>query len=194
MDGSVVGVLIAFLMIIAVFWVVIAMIVRSSKDKKRMKHKAVELGATDIVPALHWEGLGLNLNAPCELYLFPEKLVLEHGNQKFEIPIDRIRAAEFKSEQELREKGKSVVGRAVIGTLLVPGLGTIVGGMSGIGNKKVKSRLNHFLIINYTNAAGELTGVTLFNNLNIIRLQAFANGINRVLQLQHKESSATIIL
>lgn len=189
-----VGAIIALVLVVGAVFLIIAAIKSMAKEKKRLAAKKQEVGATDIVPALHWEGLGLIKQAPCDLYLLPEKLVIEHRNQKFEIPTDRIRAADFKTEQELQEKGKSVVGRAVIGTLLVPGLGTIVGGMSGIGKKKVKKGpMNHFLIINYINSTGELTGVTLFNNLNTIRLQMFAKSINKGIQSKNTEG-ATIVL
>ena len=51
-------------------------------------------------------------------------------------------------EEEIIEKNKSVIGRAVVGDLLLGPLGAVVGGMSGIGTKqKKKSRL--YFIINY---------------------------------------------
>lgn len=52
------------------------------------------------------------------------------------------------TDREILEKQKSVVGRAVVGGLLLGPLGSIVGGMSGIGSKK-KSTLRNFLVINY---------------------------------------------
>ncbi|MBY9087310.1 hypothetical protein KIH86_24300, partial [Paenibacillus sp. HN-1] len=82
------------------------------------------------------------------------------GTQKFEIPLERMRAAVAITEQELIEKSKSVVGRALIGTIIVPGLGTIVGGMSGIGTKKKDGKKNHYLILNFIDSKGELAAVT----------------------------------
>src|SRR4051812_38331733 len=101
-----------------------------------MLQKTKELGAIEGVYVTHVEGLGLAANAPCEVFRFDDRILIDAKSHKFEINFTKLRAAEVKSEQELVEKGKSVVGRAVLGTLLVPGLGTINGGMSGIGNKK----------------------------------------------------------
>lgn len=52
------------------------------------------------------------------------------------------------SEKEIIEKQKSVAGRAVVGGVLLGPLGAIIGGMSGIGNKK-KSDTHYYMIINY---------------------------------------------
>lgn len=48
------------------------------------------------------------------------------------------------SQNELKDK--STIGRAVLGGVLLGGLGAIIGGMSGIGTKNVK---RYYLIINY---------------------------------------------
>lgn len=52
------------------------------------------------------------------------------------------------SQEELTKTDKSVIGRAVIGGLILGPLGAIVGGMSGIGNKE-KLKNKHYLVINY---------------------------------------------
>ncbi|WP_274363699.1 hypothetical protein [Paenibacillus thermotolerans] len=148
---------------------------------KAMDKKAKNAGAITAFSALHVEGIGLTKFASCDIFLFEDKILIDSYGRKFEIPLERVRAAEYKSEQELHEKGKSVVGRALVGTLLVPGLGTIVGGMSGIGNKQVRGKVNFYLILNYESSRGELEGVTFLNNLNTIRLNAFCNRINQAL-------------
>ena len=48
-------------------------------------------------------------------------------------------------KKRIEEKGKSVVGRALVGTLIAGPLGTIVGGMSGLGTKK-KKRMSGILL------------------------------------------------
>lgn len=40
------------------------------------------------------------------------------------------------SETEIKEKNKSIVGRAIVGGILTGGFGAVVGGMTGIGTKK----------------------------------------------------------
>ncbi len=54
------------------------------------------------------------------------------------------------SQEDLSKTDKSVIGRAVVGGLILGPLGAIVGGMSGIGSKeKIKNK--HYLVINYWN-------------------------------------------
>ena len=52
------------------------------------------------------------------------------------------------SREELSKSDKSVIGRAVVGGLILGPLGAIVGGMSGIGSKE-KLKNQHYLVINY---------------------------------------------
>jgi len=51
-------------------------------------------------------------------------------------------------EEEIIEKSKSVLGRAVVGGLVLGPLGAIVGGISGTG-KKEKTKLKAYFVINY---------------------------------------------
>lgn len=51
----------------------------------------------------------------------------------------RIKNVNYFSEKEMIEKSKSVIGRAVVGGVLLGGVGAVVGGMSGIGDKKKES-------------------------------------------------------
>lgn len=64
------------------------------------------------------------------------------------LDINKITSAKILTRKEIEEKGKSVVGRALVGTLIAGPLGTIVGGMSGLGTKKKKKNVRYF-IINY---------------------------------------------
>ena len=63
--------------------------------------------------------------------------------------LDKITSARILTEKEIVEKDKSVVGRAVAGTLLAGPLGAIVGGISGVGSKKKKKNYR-VLVINYS--------------------------------------------
>lgn len=175
---------------VAAVIIILILVVRSSG--KAMDKKAHDSGAEAVFSALHVEGISVAKKTNCDLYLFSDKLLIDAEGKKFEIPISRLVAAQYKSEQELIEKNKSVLGRALIGTLLVPGLGTIVGGMTGIGNKQKKGPTNFYLIINYTDSNGELSGVTFLNNLNISRLSLFSNKINQYLLVTHKDVVTTL--
>ncbi len=171
--------MVEFFIFLFLFIGVIMLLVFSIKKNNALKKEAADMGARDFILATYIDGLGITQNTPCKLYLFDDKIQIDVNKQKFEIKLDKIRAAVLKDERELIDKGKSVVGRALLGTILVPGLGTIVGGMSGIGTKKKKGALNHFLILNYTDSNGELAAVTFLNNINLIKMTNFYNKINK---------------
>lgn len=68
---------------------------------------------------------------------------------------EQITGINVTSEKEILEKSKSVTGRAVVGGVLLGPLGAIVGGMSGIGDKK-KEKTRYYLIINYKSKDDEI--------------------------------------
>ncbi|WP_443112611.1 hypothetical protein [Clostridium sp. 'White wine YQ'] len=70
------------------------------------------------------------------------------------IKIEQLIAANVVTEEEIIEKSKSTVGRALVGGVILGPLGAIVGGMSGIGNK-VKSNTKYYMVINYNSLEGE---------------------------------------
>jgi hypothetical protein len=178
--GSVhVGPVIALLVFVFIIVFIVMAIIAGIKNTKRMKVRVSEMGANDFFSALHFEGLDISQNTMCELYSFKDKILIDAKSQKFEIKYENLKVAVVKSEQEIIEKGKSVVGRAVLGTLLLPGLGTIIGGISGVGTKKKGGQTNHYLILNYTDSRGDMSAVTFKNNLNIIKMNKFCNEINK---------------
>lgn len=68
---------------------------------------------------------------------------------------EQITGINVTSEEEILEKSKSVTGRAVVGGVLLGPLGAIIGGMSGIGDKK-KEKTRYYLIINYKSKDDEI--------------------------------------
>ena len=72
---------------------------------------------------------------------------------------DQIIEANVISEKDIVEKSKSVLGRAFVGSIFLGPLGTIVGGMSGIGNKQ-KSETHYFMVINYKSKDGEIKALS----------------------------------
>lgn len=70
------------------------------------------------------------------------------------LDLDKIIDARIMTEKEISESNKSVIGRAVVGSLLLGPLGGIVGGMSGIGSKK-KETNKTFMIITYISSDEE---------------------------------------
>jgi hypothetical protein len=101
---------IVYLIIAAFVIAVIAGVLKSVKQGNALKQKIKDLGAKDGLNVVHVEGLGMGSAAPCN------RILIDAKTHKFEIQLEKLRAAVVKSEQELIEKGKSVVGRAVLGT------------------------------------------------------------------------------
>lgn len=61
-------------------------------------------------------------------------------------------------DQIVQQKGKSIIGRALLGGVLLGPVGAIVGGMTGIGSKEVKvSQVDNILSIKLTNSETYLT-------------------------------------
>lgn len=117
------------------------------KVKKEMpiiKEKKVKvLRLTDIT---HIEGISsLREEEKCELSVNDNELTVISNIGNFNISLDRIVNAGILSKKEMESKNKSVLGRAIVGSLV--GLG-FIGALSGIG-QKVKKKYNYFLVINY---------------------------------------------
>lgn len=161
---------------------------------KEMDRKAHESGAISVYSALHIEGLGLPSKVPCDLYLFTDKLLMDSGERKFEIPLSRIQTATYQSELELREKSKSIVGRALLGFLLASGPGAIVGGMTGMGTKTVKGKPNYFLIIHFTTIDHELFEISFLNNANIRRGYSFCAQLNDQISILQPDQPKVVTL
>lgn len=124
----------------------------TSKDKD--KNRSVNFMAVDGLPEYQ---LGDAINAT----IVKNENVLRIKARVFKrpiinLPINKILSAVFASETEILEKDKSVIGRAAVGTLLLGPLGTIVGGMSGIGAKH-KREIKNFLLISYAGEDEEKT-------------------------------------
>jgi len=87
-----------------------------------------------------------------------------------EIHNSQIISLKHITEEELIREGKSVIGRAVIGHLLLGPLGAIIGGMSGIGPKE-KLAYKNYLVINFWDIKTRKPQSMLLNcNPNIGRL------------------------
>lgn len=101
-----------------------------------------------------------NKNIPTTLSLDKNKqsLVIESKEPNYPtyiISFKQIIATNVLTENEILQEDKSVVSRAIVGGVLLGPLGTIIGGMSGVGNKTNK-QIHYYLIINYKNKDGEI--------------------------------------
>lgn len=130
------------------------------KVKKEMpivKEKKVKvLRLTDIT---HIEGISsLREEEKCELSVNDNELTVISNIGNFNISLDRIVNAGILSKKEMESKNKSVLGRAIVGSLV--GLG-FIGALSGIG-QKVKKKYNYFLVINYKDKNSEEIKLLVF--------------------------------
>lgn len=91
-----------------------------------------------------------------EIALYDEKLELSAPISSAPISLSYAQVTDiyYGTETEIREKNKSVIGRALIGGVLFAGAGAVVGAISGVGSKKEKVKKN-LLIISYTSSSGE---------------------------------------
>lgn len=118
--------------------------VEIKKEMPIVKEKKVKvLKLTDIT---YIEGISsLREEEKCELSVNDNELTVISNIGNFNISLDRIVNAGILSKKEMESKNKSVLGRAIVGSLV--GLG-FIGALSGIG-QKVKKKYNYFLVINY---------------------------------------------
>lgn len=98
----------------------------------------------------------LRAGSMIELALYDEKLELSAPISSAPISLSYAQVTDiyYGTETEIREKNKSVIGRALIGGVLFAGAGAVVGAISGVGSKKEKVKKN-LLIISYTSSSGE---------------------------------------
>lgn len=133
--------------------IVVFIIIRSRKKKQKtlIKDNGQELKVNDV--KLKWakyvEGIPyLSEGQECDLVIDNEKLSIIHKDRTLNISLEQIVNASILTKKEAVMKNKNAVGRGIVGGVLTGGVGLLLGGLSGVG-QKVKSKSNYFLIINY---------------------------------------------
>lgn len=101
----------------------------------------------DTMKEPHFRANYIELGKPAQsmLVILKDNEVITKKNKRdkvniFNLPLSEISEFDLKHkiiiEDKTTEKDKSIVGRAVVGGLLLGPVGAIVGGMTGIGTKK----------------------------------------------------------
>lgn len=98
------------------------------------------------------------------------------------IPLSRMRGASVYSEKEVISKGKSVIGRAAAGGIVLGPIGATVGGMSGIGDKK-EVKKKHYMSIFFVGKDGTEQQLIVSDDDGPYYLQDFAKMINQRLNI-----------
>ena len=94
-------------------------------------------------------------NNAVEVSLYDDHLTISApmSKQPISLPYRQITDVYYGIETEIKEKGKSPIGRAAIGGLLFGGYGAVVGAVSGQGSKQ-KKEYKHMFIISYRSKSG----------------------------------------
>lgn len=110
-----------------------------------------------------------------KLSFLPDRMKID--DKQF-ILISKMKGAEINSTKQLTEVQKSVIGRAVVGEVLLGDQGGIVGGMSGIGtNKKTETVI--LITIFFITKDGE-DSVTIFSMEEPMFAGALLNIVKRI--------------
>jgi len=139
---------------------------------RKTASKAKKLGAKEYSVAVHMHGIpGAPQHSLANLFFTDEKIIIETNKNFFELNYSQVTAAEGVRKSDLLKKDKSVIARGVMGGLLLGPIGAIIGGMSGIGQKKIKG---DFLIINYLSSGEAEPKVLIFDVKNILKANKLA--------------------
>lgn len=96
-----------------------------------IKAKNGNLASTSVIYLNGY--LGYQSGVDVNIQANPDMIIIDGKHQ---IPIQKISNVQITQTKQLTEEQKSVIGRAVVGTLLAGGIGGLVGGMSGVGVAK----------------------------------------------------------
>lgn len=121
-----------------------------------LEKKKKKLGVIKLPFVTYIEGLDyLSEGQQCNLVVDDEKLTIVSDKTKtFNISLERIINAGILTKKEAEMKNKSAVGRGIVGGVLTGGVGLLLGGLSGVG-QKVKQKSKYFLFINYKSKDSE---------------------------------------
>lgn len=123
------------------------------------------------------EDLKVSIESSTDELIF--KSIADKKKPVIYMALDKLRYTRKGTSKEVVEKGKSVVGRALVGTLIAGPIGTVVGGMSGIGSKK-KTKTKTIIVIGYE-TGGETREIVLMESAFSLGLDKLYKGLCKYL-------------
>lgn len=163
------------LFLIVIIAVVLLAVIGMVASKKTKNH-AKNLGAKESAIALHMHGIpNVSQNEQAKIFLMEDKMIIDANKKTFELKYEQLTAVAGLQKSELLKKDKSVIGRGVVGGLVLGPLGAIIGGVSGIGQKNIKG---DFLVLNYSSSDSNETNVLIFDTKNFMIAQKLAKFIS----------------
>jgi len=143
------------------------------KRKKEIKTR----GILKELICSHYEGIPfMNQGALVNIYLYPDKITV---GDKHIIPFKDIKNLSVCTEKEVQEKSRSVIGRGVVGGVLLGPVGAIVGGLSGVKNKQT-TKETCYLVIDYQGSDGPASAK--FTTGNYMAASSFSDKATKLIQ------------
>lgn len=134
----------------------------------------------------HISGLDLDKGFAVSLNKLEDEILIEYGNGKFQlkIPYSNIVKVNRYTITEEEFKKKSILGRAIVGGVLTGGVGAVIGGMTGIGDKKTTRDVS-IVEIEYNNSGS--AEIILLEDYIVFGTEKFINSIeSKVLEYPKK--------
>lgn len=172
------GALIAMGALFLLLFLLIYLIVISIKGRQKAKKQMRENKISAQVLLHHVEGLPLSEKTQCQVSVTDTGLVINGGGTDFKIDATQIRATEVKTDTEIANIVKSSAAKGIAGGLLFGPIGLVVGARATSKEKKTNT---YYLIINYTNVAGELTALMFDGGNNPFAAQKVANKLRPII-------------
>ncbi len=130
----------------------------------------------------------LKSDAMYEIALYDNYLTIQIPLSKGEtiLKYNQIKDVEYGTANEIVQKSKSVVGRALTGGILFGGVGAIIGAASGIG-KTEKKEYHAYFIISYISAKNE-NKFMVFEDVRLYKGAKLAEKLKELCNIDTKSS------